>query len=281
MWGDPNQRGSAQNYCGNNPVNRVDPLGLNDAGWVDGQRAKYWSRVYSELARTMGSGATEADRIRSVKHVLDNMHKPNYPNGAATRAAVGKLMSDMRKNGTLRRFWAEAFEELVGEFKRAGKLCPERTPTFPRGGPLTSGGRAFGYGMGGAITAGAAGVAEGASAAKGGSGGPGSPGKPGAPKGGTSGVKGGTSGIKGGASGIKGGVASAVGSAIGGLLEFGVSWAMFWAYDDVSERATHEVVGLDGKASTTKGMSPSEIRDAYQPLPEDKQKSPPPRTGPN
>ena len=28
MWGDPGQRGNAQNYCGNNPVNRVDPLGL-------------------------------------------------------------------------------------------------------------------------------------------------------------------------------------------------------------------------------------------------------------
>ncbi len=26
-WGDPSQRGNAQNYCGNNPVNYVDPLG--------------------------------------------------------------------------------------------------------------------------------------------------------------------------------------------------------------------------------------------------------------
>jgi len=31
MWGDPGQRGNAQNYCGNNPVNRVDPLGLSDS----------------------------------------------------------------------------------------------------------------------------------------------------------------------------------------------------------------------------------------------------------
>ena len=32
MWGDPGQRGNAQNYCGNNPVNGVDPLG--NWGWV-------------------------------------------------------------------------------------------------------------------------------------------------------------------------------------------------------------------------------------------------------
>ena len=30
MWGDAGQRGNAQNYCGNNPVNRIDPLGLDD-----------------------------------------------------------------------------------------------------------------------------------------------------------------------------------------------------------------------------------------------------------
>lgn len=32
MWGDPGQRGNAQNYCGNNPVNRVDALGLDGSG---------------------------------------------------------------------------------------------------------------------------------------------------------------------------------------------------------------------------------------------------------
>jgi len=31
MWGDSGQRGNAQNYCANNPVNRVDPLGLDDS----------------------------------------------------------------------------------------------------------------------------------------------------------------------------------------------------------------------------------------------------------
>lgn len=30
MWGDPSQRGNAQSYCGNNPVNRVDPKGLDE-----------------------------------------------------------------------------------------------------------------------------------------------------------------------------------------------------------------------------------------------------------
>jgi len=65
------------------------------------------------------------------------------------------------------------------------------------------------------------------------------------------------------------------------LLEFGVNWAMFWSYDKVSEKATHETVGLDGKPMSTKGMSPSEIRDSFEPLPKDKKKATPPRTGMN
>jgi len=31
LWGDPGQRGNGQSYCGGNPVNRVDPMGLYEA----------------------------------------------------------------------------------------------------------------------------------------------------------------------------------------------------------------------------------------------------------
>jgi len=30
LWGDPNQQGNGQGYCGHDPVNGVDPLGLDD-----------------------------------------------------------------------------------------------------------------------------------------------------------------------------------------------------------------------------------------------------------
>ncbi|MBL4847240.1 MAG: RHS repeat-associated core domain-containing protein [Planctomycetes bacterium] len=41
MWGDAGQRGNAQNYCGNNPINRVDPFGDSPPLW--------WQRSCSSL----------------------------------------------------------------------------------------------------------------------------------------------------------------------------------------------------------------------------------------
>ncbi len=32
LWGDPSQNGNGQGYCGHNPVNFIDPLGLDDYG---------------------------------------------------------------------------------------------------------------------------------------------------------------------------------------------------------------------------------------------------------
>lgn len=31
LWGDPNQRGNGQSYCGNDPINLTDAMGL---GWT-------------------------------------------------------------------------------------------------------------------------------------------------------------------------------------------------------------------------------------------------------
>ena len=39
MWGDSSQRGNAQNYCGNNPINLTDPLGLEPGGRDQGMHS--------------------------------------------------------------------------------------------------------------------------------------------------------------------------------------------------------------------------------------------------
>jgi len=40
MWGDSGQHGNAQNYCGNDPTNSADPLGLKSIRFVHASRGK-------------------------------------------------------------------------------------------------------------------------------------------------------------------------------------------------------------------------------------------------
>jgi len=70
MWGDPRQRGNAQSYAGCNPINRVDPLGLDDGPVpqpppVPGKSRKRspeegylidWTEGYTEDGQVTGKG---------------------------------------------------------------------------------------------------------------------------------------------------------------------------------------------------------------------------------
>ena len=59
IWGDPGQVGNGQSYCGNNPVNRRDPFGLQDE-----QPEVYERRVHRLFPRVL---ARLADRLRALK----------------------------------------------------------------------------------------------------------------------------------------------------------------------------------------------------------------------
>ena len=65
MWGDAGQRGNPQNYCGNNPVNRIDPYGdwspPNSEMHVEGGDIS--PREQADLYNSYASGS-EADQAR-------------------------------------------------------------------------------------------------------------------------------------------------------------------------------------------------------------------------
>ena len=67
MWGDAGQRGNAQNYCGNNPINLVDPLGL------DGDKIKWEARQ------------------NKINEKLDRLRRDYEVRAAANAAAIRKL----------------------------------------------------------------------------------------------------------------------------------------------------------------------------------------------
>jgi len=81
MWGDPGQRGNAQNYCGNNPINRLDPYGLDEgtmsadlkihdealAGGVRTLRAA----AAKQKARAEDKSLSKADRAKAAEKERD------------------------------------------------------------------------------------------------------------------------------------------------------------------------------------------------------------------
>lgn len=105
LWGDPGQDGNGQNYCGNNPLNRRDPYGL-DAGDIAMERA---ARA-AEKARRADEATTE--RKREINQAaLDVLKDPKVSSGIwdaldRTRPARGELNEHFgvitRKDGELR-----------------------------------------------------------------------------------------------------------------------------------------------------------------------------------
>lgn len=75
MWGDPGQRGNAQNYCGNNPVNRVDPLGLgpNQEEAIDPEMFLDAVRMLEEdLRKEKGRAPTPSETLEEMS---DNQYE--------------------------------------------------------------------------------------------------------------------------------------------------------------------------------------------------------------
>ena len=85
MWGDAGQRGNGQNYCGNNPINRIDPLGLtNDLWWAQQEASIGWLLNNSE-------GLTP-DQIRTLGIQYDVI--------AQVRDSFGRPSGTVRYEGT-------------------------------------------------------------------------------------------------------------------------------------------------------------------------------------
>ncbi|MGE0711197.1 MAG: Ig-like domain-containing protein [Planctomycetota bacterium] len=79
-WGDPGQRGNGQSYCGCNPVNRVDPLGL--------------SGRLAQAAQGIGSGARVAQEAKKDPW-LSRGEGGLMVAGAAGEATVGTTVATL------------------------------------------------------------------------------------------------------------------------------------------------------------------------------------------
>ena len=93
MWGDPGQRGNAQNYCGNNPVNRVDPMGDRFVwrGEYKGAGDKK-ARVQNLDYMTHKAPSVDKSGFKYVKEALENIE-------AALAEAVRLAENDLRTLG--------------------------------------------------------------------------------------------------------------------------------------------------------------------------------------
>lgn len=125
MWGDTGQRGNAQNYCGNNPVNRVDPLG--EWGMVAEAVYEITKAMAQSGAITRGAGAravlTELTLAGAAAH---NAHPlapatlvvvPN-PNAETTTLPGGSTMLLPFRN-----------QVVPPELMPAPALTPDLSPT--------------------------------------------------------------------------------------------------------------------------------------------------------
>ena len=71
MWGDPAQRGNAQNYCGNNPINRVDPLGLDDSQPSIWEEAGIDEGAVDREIALLGTRGSMYHRLEALEEVLE------------------------------------------------------------------------------------------------------------------------------------------------------------------------------------------------------------------
>src|SRR5690606_14749224 len=107
MWGDPAQHGSGQSYCGSDPVNWVDPFGLNTPSGVDLGRAL----SDDPMTRAMGEGFRQAAEEAGAS--LDELE--GELRGAASAVAEGRLRDLIDQ-------LLDAFDPL-GAFREAGDLA--------------------------------------------------------------------------------------------------------------------------------------------------------------
>ncbi len=84
IWGDPEQLGNGQSYCGNGPVNLVDPKGLSEA----------------EAAKTLQDAGVDPNRLKSDDYLRSL--KPEQRD-AIDRALRQRYGRDYRKTDEFRR----------------------------------------------------------------------------------------------------------------------------------------------------------------------------------
>ena len=107
MWGDPGQRGNAQNYCGNNPVNRVDPLGLDEDSPSDREYPKGEASKHGRYRDRQDGGLKSEERGRKWGRTT--------PISSKTKEGkeILKQLKDLEKSA------AKAGQNLPERFKRA------------------------------------------------------------------------------------------------------------------------------------------------------------------
>jgi RHS repeat-associated protein len=75
LWGDPGQNGNGQSYCGNNPVNRVDPLGLE---WVRRPGADGLDAAAETIQRAMDHPGTTPEQREAMKRARDAIFEAQH-----------------------------------------------------------------------------------------------------------------------------------------------------------------------------------------------------------
>lgn len=116
MWGDAGNRGTAQNYCGNNPVNRLDPLGLAQLD-LD-QQGKLLDAIEKRLdADLPAKNGTKASLGGAAESVRSNLRHQRKLLAVARKLKDRKLQDDMMSNGKLR--FVDDSDGELGDGKRA------------------------------------------------------------------------------------------------------------------------------------------------------------------
>ena len=183
MWGDAGNQGNAQSYCGSNPVNRADPLGLAPEpdytksfrapeSKSDLARLKEVNKAVLRFRKEMSEMANGNTYPKDVPDRTARVKKDGqYPrtNKLALREKFGVIYED--KDGVLRLKTGQVsaggvdWKDLQALLDEIGKDCGKVVATLhahPRAGvklwslnvnsrvPLQGGG--FGYRQGGVVT---------------------------------------------------------------------------------------------------------------------------------
>ena len=114
MWGDAGQRGNAQNYCGNNPVNCVDPLGLSNALWW-GQQEAQLGHMLNEGTDLAGNALTpEQLEAVEVQYLVASQAYDSFgrPYGTLNGGGLAGLNTDTKVRAWLKENWGGVGEAI-------------------------------------------------------------------------------------------------------------------------------------------------------------------------
>jgi RHS repeat-associated protein len=128
LWGDTSQNGNGQNYCANNPVNRVDPMGL-DAGLGAAiaafvEEAAVVGAATTTLAASVAA-ATVAAGAWSVLKMLESIADLDAQNRALEEAYLRELEMARRLADARRAAEEAARAEKAGAEEEARRRAQE------------------------------------------------------------------------------------------------------------------------------------------------------------